>query len=302
MEIGGREVARASRRVQEGEEISCTPLPIEQEGRVEPQPGDLRILHEDDDLVVLDKKAGMVVHPGAGQLDGTIANHLLDRYPEMAGVGGSGRPGIVHRLDRGTTGILVTARSTQSYLFLSEAFAARRVTKRYLAIVFGSPDPPVARIEAAIGRDPRDRKKMAVRRDGRPAETSYRVIASGRGTSLVEIDLGTGRTHQIRVHLKACHHPLVGDPVYGEARWKELDRHRRKPARSFPRPALHAWRLAFPHPRDEQPWRGEAPVPADLIELWTRLTATPFPELPELEDWPRKDLSIRVLNRSRMRE
>ena len=143
---------------------------------------------------------------------------------------------------------------------------------------------------------------MAVRNDGRDALTSYRVVASERGISLVEIDLGTGRTHQIRVHLKACHHPLIGDPVYGEARWKELDRHRRKVARTFPRPALHAWRLAFPHPSDGQTWRGESPLPADLVELWTRLTRTELPELPELEEWSDADIPLRVLNRSRTRD
>ncbi|MDP9122825.1 MAG: RluA family pseudouridine synthase, partial [Acidobacteriota bacterium] len=234
----------------------------------------------DADIVVLDKPAGLTVHPGAGRPAGTLAHLLLGRYPEMAGVGGPGRPGIVHRLDRGTSGILVAARTAAAYHPLTRAFAARQVGKRYLAVVYGELAPRAGSIEAPIGRHPERRKEMTVRRDGRPARTGYRTLAAARGISLVELDLATGRTHQIRVHLKSAGHPLVGDPVYGEARFHGLPRPVQAPLRDFPRPALHAWRLALSHPIDDRPLRFEAPVPGDLRALWEAVTETPWPPLP----------------------
>jgi 23S rRNA pseudouridine1911/1915/1917 synthase len=259
-----------------GDRIACDP-PEAREERVLPEPGDLRVLHEDADVVVLDKPAGLTVHPGAGRPSGTLAHHLLDRYPEMAGVGGPGRPGIVHRLDQGTSGVMVVARTAGAYARLARAFSAREVEKRYLAITYGAPSPPAGTIEAPIGRHPERRTEMAVRPDGRPARTLYRTLASGAGISLLELDLATGRTHQIRVHLKSLGHPLVGDPVYGEARWKGLPRPVQAPLRDFPRPALHAWRLRFAHPGTGAPLAFEAPVPDDLRELWERVTGEKFP-------------------------
>ena len=272
--------AKPSYPVAEGDLVDCSP-PEVKDDRVQPEEGDLHVLYEDADLVVLDKPAGLTVHPGAGRTSGTLAHRLLARYPEMAGVGGPGRPGIVHRLDQGTSGVLVVARTPAAYHRLARAFAAREVDKRYLALVYGEPKPPSGMIDAPIGRHALRRKEMTVRADGRPARTGYRTLASCAGISLLELDLATGRTHQIRVHLKHLGHPLVGDPVYGEARWKgllKLPKPVQARLRDFPRPALHAWRLAFKHPIDGRSFAFEAPVPPDLRELWERAAGTGWPE------------------------
>jgi 23S rRNA pseudouridine1911/1915/1917 synthase len=268
--------AKPSAALAAGDLILCAP-PERREERVLPEPGDLRVLHEDAEIAVIDKPAGLTVHPGAGRSTGTLAHHLLDRYPEMAGVGGPGRPGIVHRLDQGTSGVLVVARTPAAYLRLSRAFASREVRKLYLAIAYGAPSPPTGTIEAPIGRHPQERKEMAVRSGGRPARTEYRTLAAAAGVSLVELDLATGRTHQIRVHLKHLGHPLVGDPVYGEARWKGLPRAHQAALRDFSRPALHAWRLAFRHPATDEPLAFEAPPAADLEELWEKVAGGRLP-------------------------
>jgi 23S rRNA pseudouridine1911/1915/1917 synthase len=271
--VNGRE-AKPSTVLNAGDRVECNP-PEPREDRVVPERGDLRVLHEDGALVVIDKPAGLTVHPGAGRSTGTLAHYLLDRYPEMAGVGGPGRPGIVHRLDQGTSGVLVVARTAESYARLSRAFASREVGKRYLGIAYGVPSPASGTIEAPIGRHPQKRKEMTVRSSGRPSRTGYRtlaVTAKTAGISLLEMDLATGRTHQIRVHLKHIGHPLVGDPVYGEARWKGLPRSVQAPLRDFPRPALHAWRLAFKHPGTGEPLSFEAPVPEDMQTLWETVT------------------------------
>jgi len=276
--VNGRQ-AKPSADLAAGDRVDCSP-PAPREERVLPEPGDLRVLYEDDEVVVLDKPPGLTVHPGAGRATGTLAHHLLDRYPEMAGVGGPGRPGIVHRLDQGTSGVLAVARTPAAYAHLSRAFAAREVEKRYLGIAYGVPSPASGIVEAPIGRHPQRRQEMAVRPRGRPARTGYRTLAAAAGISLLELELATGRTHQIRVHLKSIGHPLVGDPVYGEARWKSLPRPLQPLLRDFPRPALHAWRLAFRHPGTGKPVAFEAPVPADFKELWEGATGTALPPPP----------------------
>jgi 23S rRNA pseudouridine1911/1915/1917 synthase len=273
--VNGRE-AKPAAVLAAGDRVACAP-PALREERVLPEPGDLRVLYEDADLVAIDKPAGLTVHPGAGRATGTLAHHLLHRYPEMAGIGGPGRPGIVHRLDRGTSGVLVVARTPVAYARLSRAFAAREVEKRYLDIVYGAPGPAAGTIEAPLGRHPQRRQEMAVRPGGRPARTGYRTLAAAAGLSLLEMDLATGRTHQIRVHLKSIGHPLVGDPVYGEARWKGLPRPVQAPLREFPRPALHAWRLALRHPVTGEPLRFETPVPEDVQDLWRAVTGEALP-------------------------
>jgi 23S rRNA pseudouridine1911/1915/1917 synthase len=267
--VAGRP-AKASYAVTEGDAIECSP-PEPSDDRVQPEEGDLRVLYEDSELAVLDKPAGLTVHPGAGRTTGTLAHHLLARYPEIVGVGGSGRPGIVHRLDQGTSGVIVVARTAAAYHRLARAFAAREVSKRYLAIAYGEPKPASGMIDAPIGRHASKRTEMTVRKDGRPARTGYRTLGTRAGISLVELDLATGRTHQIRVHLKHLGHPLVGDPLYGEARWKSLPKPIQPVLRDFPRPALHAWRLGF------EGREFEAPVPSDLLELWEKATGTPWP-------------------------
>jgi 23S rRNA pseudouridine1911/1915/1917 synthase len=281
--LNGRQ-AKPADVVAAGDCIECEPPPPRPETML-PEPGELAVLHEDADMVVLDKPAGLAVHPGAGRATGTLAHLLLARYPEMAGVGGPGRPGIVHRLDRGTSGVMAVARTAAAYQRLSRAFASRAVAKRYLGIVYGSPAAGAGVVDAPIGRHRERRKEMTVRPDGRPARTTYRTLAARSGIALLELELATGRTHQIRVHLKSLGHPLVGDPVYGEARWRGLPRSIQAPLRDFPRPALHAWRLALPPAGGSgQDWpRFEAPVPADLRHLWQEVTAEPFPALPVWE-------------------
>jgi len=266
-----------------GEEVAVDRPPPPPAG-IEPEAGELSILHQDPALVVVDKPAGLVVHPGAGRAAGTLAHRLLARFPELAGVGGPGRPGIVHRLDKDTSGVLVVARSAEAYRALQRSFAARRVVKRYLAVVYGAPRPAQGVIDAPIGRHPERRKEMAVRALGRPgarpAVTRYRTLAAGAGIALLELDLETGRTHQIRVHLKSLRHPIAGDPVYGEARWRGLPGPAQAVLRDFPRPALHAWRLAFDHPVTGERLAFEAPVPQDLRGLWEEVTGKAFPSCP----------------------
>jgi 23S rRNA pseudouridine1911/1915/1917 synthase len=268
--------AKPSAAVAAGDRVECAP-PERREERVVPERGELSVLYEDAEIAVLDKPAGLTIHPGAGRPDGTLVHRLLDRYPEIAGVGGPGRPGIVHRLDQGTSGVLVVARTAAAYARLSRAFAEREVSKRYLAVAYGTLLPETGTISAAIGRHPERRQEMAIRNAGRPAITGYRTLAAAAGISLLELDLATGRTHQIRVHLKHVGHPLVGDPTYGEARWKGLPRAVQAPLKEFPRPALHAWRLAFRHPATGEPAAFAAPVPADLQALWEGVTGAPFP-------------------------
>src|SRR6185369_13177292 len=190
--VNGRD-AKPSAALAAGDVVLCHP-PERRDDRVQAEEGDLAILYEDADLVVLDKPAGLTVHPGAGRATGTLAHHLLARYPEMAGVGGPGRPGIVHRLDHGTSGVLVVARTAAAYARLARAFAAREVKKSYLGIAYGALTPAAGTIEAAIGRHPQRRKEMAVRPGGRPSRTGYRTIAARAGISLLEMDLATGRT------------------------------------------------------------------------------------------------------------
>jgi 23S rRNA pseudouridine1911/1915/1917 synthase len=263
--LGGA-AARSSTRLVAGDQLEWDPPGPPADDRLVPEEGDIVLLYADDDLLVVDKPPGLTVHPGAGRSTGTLAHRLLGHYPELAGVGGPGRPGIVHRLDRDTSGALVVARTAVAYQRLSRSFAAREVKKRYVAIAHGLLAAPRT-VEAPIGRHPGRRWEMAVWPGGRPATSRLRPLATVPYASLVEVQLLTGRTHQIRVHLKSIGHPLVGDPVYGEARWKAAPATIRPRLRDFPRPALHAWRLAFAHPGGGRV-EVEAPLPADLRELW----------------------------------
>ncbi|MCY3928681.1 MAG: RluA family pseudouridine synthase [Acidobacteria bacterium] len=237
---------------------------------LEPEAEPIRLIHQDEHLLVVDKPAGLIVHPGSGVRSGTLVNRLLHHHPEIASVGSPERPGIVHRLDRGTSGVLAIARTDAAYRRLSQAFAEREVDKVYLAVVYGRPDPPNGTVELPIGRHPTVRTRMAVTseaRGGRPATTRYRVLGTGTGASLLEVELLTGRTHQIRVHCKAIGHPLVGDPAYGEQRWRSLPPSVRRALRDFPRPALHARKLTLPSIAGAPPASSTAPVPGDLQVL-----------------------------------
>ena len=276
--VNGQPVS-AKYKVKPGDIVQLrVPDPTPLDLSAEPIP--LNIVFEDECLVVVDKPAGMVVHPAPGHATGTLVHALLHHCQDLSGIGGVERPGIVHRLDKDTTGVIVVARTDLAYQALTSAFAERRVKKLYLAMVFGLPKETRGSIELPIGRHPSRRKEMTVRPGGRPARTDYDLISSENGISLLDVDLATGRTHQIRVHLKALGHPLIGDPIYGEARWKGLDREVRRPLQDFSRPALHAWRLQLAHPVSGQPLRVEAPIPTDLKGLWQDVTGRELPELP----------------------
>ena len=231
------------------------------------------ILYEDADLLVLDKPPGLVVHPAPGNQDGTLVNALLAHCgDDLPGIGGERRPGIVHRLDKDTSGVMVVAKTEAALATLSAAFAARDLDRAYLALAWGLPAPPAGSIEGAIGRDPRERKRMAiVARGGKPALTHYRTLAQrDLAVALLECRLATGRTHQIRVHLAARGHPIVGDPVYLRripAAARSLPEPLRRTLLDFPRQALHAARLGFAHPRTGRPLAFQTPPPPDMRAL-----------------------------------
>ena len=231
------------------------------------------ILYEDNDLIVLDKPAGLVVHPAPGNEDGTLVNALLAHCGDsLPGIGGERRPGIVHRLDKDTSGVMVVAKTEQSLARLSAAFAAHDIDRAYHALVWGSPAPTSGEFAGAIGRDPRERKRMAVvTKGGKHALTRYRTLHAWMpAAALIECILATGRTHQIRVHLAAAGHPVVGDPVYLRrvpAAAKTLSGPIRSAMLDFPRQALHAIRLGFAHPRTGKSLLFERPVPADMAGL-----------------------------------
>ncbi|WP_408903670.1 RluA family pseudouridine synthase [Roseomonas acroporae] len=248
-----------------------------------PQAMPLTILHEDRHLIVLDKPAGLVVHPAPGNLDGTLVNALLAHAgDDLPGIGGEKRPGIVHRLDKDTSGVMVVAKTELAHRALSEAFAARDLDREYVALAWGLPNPVAGEIEGAIGRHPTDRKRMAVLtgRDaarGKPALTRYATErAWGAGCALLRCRLATGRTHQIRVHLSQIGHPLVGDPVYLRrvpAASRTLPPETREGLLAFPRQALHAATLGFRHPATGEPLRFASPLPADMAALLALLDA-----------------------------
>ncbi len=249
------------------------PLPARPEAQAIP----LDILFEDGDLLVLDKPAGLVVHPAAGNQDGTLVNALLAHCGDsLPGIGGERRPGIVHRLDKDTSGVMVAAKTDLAMAALGEAFATRTLQRSYLALCWGIPSPSTGEIAGAIGRDRRDRKRMAlVTSGGKAALTHYRVVDAWHGAvALVECRLATGRTHQIRVHLASAGHPIVGDPVYlrrAPAAARLLPGNVRSSLLAFPRQALHAALLGFQHPRTGAELRFETPPPKDFQALLSTL-------------------------------
>jgi 23S rRNA pseudouridine1911/1915/1917 synthase len=261
--VDGRTATGRSRRLAAGEVIEVD-LPETPQGLCPSTSMDVPVLFADEALIVVDKPAGVVVHPGAGTSGPTLVEGLLARYPELAGVGDPERPGIVHRLDRGTSGLLVVGRSEAARAALVAQVAARRVERRYVALV--SPPPPSDRgvVDAPIGRSTTDRTRMAVSAEGRPARTRYRVLGTSGGqqtVALVECALETGRTHQIRVHLAALGSPVVGDERYGRrGDWLGLER-----------PFLHAFRLVLDHPVTGQRLRFTSPLPDDLGTALARL-------------------------------
>jgi len=243
---------------------------------IEPEDIPLDVIYEDDHLVVVDKPAGMVVHPAPGHRRGTLVNALLWRTPDLEGVGGRQRPGIVHRLDRDTSGLLVVAKTDAAHRALAEALKRRRVRRIYVAAVWGHLDESPLTIEAPIGRDRKDRKRMAVVPEGRPAVTRVRLKERWKRADLLDVALKTGRTHQIRVHLAHVGHPVVGDATYGAGRERGMGGPERawalELARRVPRQFLHAAELAFEHPVSGERMRFRADLPEDLAAAaaWAR--------------------------------
>jgi len=263
--------ARPARRLKAGQTVSVR-LPAPAPAVPLPEDIPLSVVHEDRHLLVVDKPAGLVVHPGAGRASGTLVNALLHRVRDLSGVGGVLRPGIVHRLDRGTSGLLVVAKDDATHIALSRQFAGRRVEKEYLAVVLGVPRRAEGTIDAPIGRDPANRKRMSVRAPrGRAARSAYRVVEAFDGAALVRVRIATGRTHQIRVHLAALGHPVAGDPTYGGRRARSGRPEARAALEALDRPALHAARLAFTHPATGERLAFESGLPADLQGLLARL-------------------------------
>ncbi len=261
---------RPSTPVRAGQQYDVE-IPAPTAATPEPEALPLRIVFEDPDLVVLDKPAGMVVNPAAGHSGGTLVNALLHHVTDLSGIGGELRPGIVHRLDRGTSGLMVVAKNDRAHQELARQFSDREVEKEYVALVWGVVHTG-RRIDAPIGRDPNDRQKMSTRaRRARHAVTRVTLARDLDGVSLIHVAIATGRTHQIRVHLSAIGHPIVGDSTYGGV-------HRRTAARlravqRLERPFLHSARLAFTHPADGRRVEFDSPLPLDLQRVLDEIEA-----------------------------
>jgi 23S rRNA pseudouridine1911/1915/1917 synthase len=263
--LDGRQI-KPSLRVRRGQRVEVR-VPPPEPSTLRPEPLALDVVYEDADLLVINKPPGIAVHPGAGRPGGTLANALIARLPDLASLGEGLRPGIVHRLDRDTSGLLVVARSPQGLVSLRAQVAARAVSRTYLALVRGRPLHDEGTVDAPIGRHPRHRTKMSVTAGGRAAMTRYRVVEVFAGCTLVEVSLVTGRTHQIRVHFAHLGHPVVGDRVYG-AGGDQL---------GLGRQALHAWRLRFRHPRSGKVLAFEAAPPEDFASAVARARAQGSP-------------------------
>jgi 23S rRNA pseudouridine1911/1915/1917 synthase len=262
--VGEVAVTKPSHRVAAGDEIELN-VPPPAPSELVSQDLPLTVIHEDDDIVVVDKPPGLVVHPAAGHADRTLVNALLFHVKDLSGIGGELRPGIVHRLDRDTSGVMVIAKNDAAHRALTAAWSS--VRKEYLAVVYGVPKQPRGTIDAPIGRDPHNRKRMAVVAGGRRAVTEYEVVERLRHASLVRCVLRTGRTHQIRVHLKSIGHPIIGDPLYSGPQWRGIpDKRLQKAIAAFPRQALHAARLVLPS------GAFEAALPSDIRTLLSNLS------------------------------
>jgi|Tabmets5t2r1_1033131.scaffolds.fasta_scaffold06068_2 23S rRNA pseudouridine1911/1915/1917 synthase len=263
--VEGRPVTTRSHRVAEGDALEVKAAARPAPDALAPDPTvDVAVTYEDPDLLVVDKPAGLVVHPGAGQHAGTLVHGLLARYPEIRTVGQPARPGIVHRLDKGTSGLLLVARSQPAYDALVTMLAARGVDRRYHALVWGAVDSPTGMVDAPVGRSARDRTRMAVTLAGRDARTRYEVVRGfTHPVTVTELrcTLETGRTHQIRVHMASIGHPLVGDERYGG----------RRASLPSPRPWLHAEHLALAHPVTGAPLVFDSPLPDDLATVLATL-------------------------------
>jgi 23S rRNA pseudouridine1911/1915/1917 synthase len=273
----GKPVTGTSRKVKAGETYTLS-IPPPEPAKPRAQKIKLNIVYEDKDLLVIDKPVGMVAHPAPGNREGTLVNALLAHCGKsLSGIGGVVRPGIVHRLDKDTSGLMVVAKNDAAHQALSRQFSDRTLSRTYHALVWGVPAPITGEIDAPIGRHPRDRKKMAVTAKGKPAVTRYRVLERLGPVSLIECKLMTGRTHQIRVHLAHIKHPVVGDPVYGKrgsgfgAQGSAKEKKAIEALQTFPRQALHATELKFQHPRTNKAMRFKSELPKDMAKLLRQL-------------------------------
>ncbi len=257
--VNGAVAGKAGAKVSEADEIEVE-IPPPVPAIPEPEDIPLDIVYEDADMLVVNKPAGLVVHPAPGHFTGTLVNALLFHCPDLSGIGGVARPGIVHRLDQDTSGLLVVAKSQRAMEGLTKAFASHKaIEKEYLAVCHGRPRLDAGRIENLIGRHPVDRKRMAiVEKNGKVAITNWKVVSSARATSVVSCRIETGRTHQIRVHMASLGCPVIGDKVYGKP---ALDKRLVPPPQ---RQILHAWRLTLYHPVSSRKLSFEAPLPADF--------------------------------------
>lgn len=255
VQVNGELCSDKNYRMQAGDLVNVT-IPPPAETRLEPEAIPLDILYEDDDLLVINKPRGMVVHPAPGHRKGTLVNALLHHCAHLSVIGGIRRPGIVHRLDKDTSGLLLVAKNDFTHRSLSEQLKTRQLKREYLALVKGRVKPVLGRIEAPVARHPGDRKKMAVVETGRMAVTRYRVLKYYGSYSLLKLNLETGRTHQIRVHMAHLGHPVVGDLTYARHSWNDLPRGLSEPH------ALHARRITFIHPRSSEPLEFAASLPA----------------------------------------
>jgi len=273
--LNGLVVSKAGLKLRTGDVVEFALRPA-QPWQVAAQDIPLHILYEDRHLLVIDKPAGMVIHPAPGHREGTLVNAILHHCDDLSGIGGVIRPGIVHRLDKDTSGVLLVAKNDETHRHLSEQFREHRVKKTYKALVFGSPVEEEGTITLPVGRHPEDRKKMSTRsRRGKEAVTRWRVAGRYGETTLLDVDIETGRTHQIRVHLSSMGHPVVGDRVYGGGgRLKSVrDQALRARLSAMPRQALHAWRIAFSHPVDKREMEFVAPLPEDMRHLMDDLAS-----------------------------
>lgn len=276
VQVNGTTVTKTRSAVSPGDLIDYEIPPPKATGLVaEDRPID--VLFEDEDLLVLNKPAGWVVHPGPGHEGGTLVHALLHHCPDLSGIGGELRPGIVHRLDRDTSGLLIVAKSQRAHRRLVEQFKKREITKDYMAIVYGKPEPGKGVIRTLIGRSASNRQKMTTQTDhGRTAISRYEVVASNGRISLIRVRIETGRTHQIRVHMTHIGHPIVGDSVYG-ARRKE------SAGLGANRQMLHAERLAFIHPITLQDLEFAAPLPEDMRHLLTEMMSSQAAETVDMD-------------------
>jgi 23S rRNA pseudouridine1911/1915/1917 synthase len=252
-----------------GGEVIAVIIPPAEKIMLQPENIPLDVLYEDDYLLVLNKPAGLVVHPAAGHYDGTLVNALLYHCKNLSSIGGMLRPGIVHRLDKGTSGLMVIAKEDQTHRSLAEQFKNREVSKSYLALVWGSPKDKAGEISVPIGRDHKDRKKIsAISSRTKAATTFYKVREFLSEVSLIEALPKTGRTHQIRVHLAYIHCPVVGDKIYGKGRGKDLkDENLKGLIKKLNRPALHSYKLGFFHPKKEEYMEFQQSLPQDMQDI-----------------------------------